>query len=182
MSNVTLTIATTWDGVGLEAADKAVVTMLAGDELVIEVDAPFAGDRPPHDPATGDVAAPGRTDRLWEHEVVEVFIAEAASRDARYLELELGPHGHWLALAFAGYRQRWVDNIVLSYEARIEADRWRGRARLSWLELSRAVTGIEALNAYAIRGAGAARRYMAAWPAPAGVYAGPDFHRIEHFK
>lgn len=177
-----LTIATTWDGAPLEARDQALVTLVSdGEALVIRIDAPYAGDAPPRTP-TGELAAAGRTDRLWEHEVVELFLAEAATRDGRYLELELGPHGHWLGLAFAGYRQLWVDNLAVSYEARIVGDRWTGEARVEWLELSRAVTCIGVLNAYAIRGTGPGRRYMAAWPAPAGIYAGPDFHRIEHFK
>jgi len=175
MTAVRLSIDKTWDGEALPSPEHAHVDVAASeDELLIWVDAPFAGDALP-------AARPGRTERLWEHECVEVFFAESASRQGRYLEVELGPHGHWLALGFAGYRELLIPDVRLSFEANISGDRWRGRARIGWLEVARVMPGIGAMNAYAIRGAGPARRFMAAWPAPAGVYAGPDFHRIEHF-
>ena len=77
----------TWDGVPV--ADGARVRLDWRDAVVIEVEAPFTGDAVPPAPR-------GRTDRLWEHEVVEVFLASEAAAAARYLEIELGPHGHWL--------------------------------------------------------------------------------------
>jgi len=183
MASTLLTIATTWQGKVLAMAQQAVVTVFDSDgALVVEVDAPFNGDPPPRAAASDSVAAVGRTERLWEHEVVEVFFAEAARRDARYLELELGPQGHWLALGFVGYRQLRVDDLTVSFEAHIEAGRWRGRAQLHAAEVARAVARVGAMNAYAIRGRGAERTYMAAWPTPAGLHAGPDFHRIETFR
>lgn len=169
-----LVIATTWDG-GPVGADEAVtleVDLARG--LVITIDAPFHGDAAPAGP-------PGRTDRLWEHEVVELFLAEAPDRDARYLEVELGPHGHWLALAFDGYRRRRLGDLVIVHDAVIEGSRWRAQVRMDAAELARALDHIGAVNAYAIHGSGAARRYLAAHPAPASRYPAPDFHRLEHF-
>src|SRR6185503_11197655 len=62
---ITLVVGRTWDGELLpEAARAALRIGYDGDDLVIEVEAPFAGDPAPS-------SAPGPTDRLWEHEVVE---------------------------------------------------------------------------------------------------------------
>lgn len=175
MGRSALEIATTWDGMPLASAEKAVVTVVVeGGAVIVEVAAPFAGDPKP--------AGSGRTDRLWEHEVVEVFLAASATREAPYLELELGPHGHWLALGFSGYRALVDDTLVASFAARIDGARWTGTARIEAGEVAKAVSSIGAMNAYAIRGVGVARRYMAAYPAPAGAFRGPDFHRIELFR
>lgn len=169
-----IVIATTWDG-GPVGAEEAVTLEVDGTRgLVIAIDAPFHGDRVPAGP-------PGRTDRLWEHEVVELFFAEAPDRGARYLEVELGPHGHWLALAFDGYRRRRLDDLVMVHDAVIAGSRWRAAARMQANELARAIDRVGAINAYAIHGVGAARRYLAAHPAPPGRHEGPDFHRLEHF-
>lgn len=172
---LTLEIATTWDGVPV--TDGALVRVEWRGAVVIEVEAPFAGDAAPSAPK-------GRTDRLWEHEVVEVFLASEAAAAARYLEIELGPHGHWLGLGLDGYRCRVADDVAVAHVATIEsaAGRWRGRAVIAADEVRRVMGPgwrVGALNAYAIRGA--ARRHDAAFPAPRAVYPGPDFHRLEHF-
>jgi len=171
-----LEIATTWHGDPLEPAEQAVVRVVLEDgAIAVTVAAPFVADPAP-------LVARGRTERLWEHEVVEVFFAESATRGSRYLELELGPHGHWLAFGFASYRALTVSDIAVTFEASIVGTRWAGQAHIAAPEVARAVAAIGAMNAYAIRGVGAARRYMAAWPAPNGAYPGPDFHRTEYFK
>jgi hypothetical protein len=166
-----LAIATTWDGEPAEAS--AVEVAFVEDGLMVEVEAPYAGDAPPPGP-------PGRADRLWQHEVVELFLAEANTRAARYFELELGPHGHWLALGFAGYRQRTSAAVAVAFSARITGARWSGTARVDAAELVRVIGEVGAANAYAIRGS-PQRRYYAAHPVARGLYPGPDFHRLEHF-
>lgn len=176
MESIRLVIRTTWDGAELAAGEETSVEVRLGDGLTVLVDAPYHGD-----PMPG--GAPGRLDRLWEHEVVEVFLAEAPTCDARYLEVELGPHGHWLALAFEGYRRRVAEDLVLDLRAgRVGNDgaRWRGVAHVASAELGRALSRIGAVNAYAIHGAGGARRHLAACPVPAGRYEAPDFHRLQH--
>ena len=166
-----LVIASTWDGLPVEDASLVEFAREGeGGDLVVRVEGPYAGDAAPAGP-------PGRTDRLWEHEVVELFLAEEASRDARYLELELGPHGHWLALGFDGYRRRVCEDLALDFAARIDGERWSGIARVTGAEVARVVRRIGAVNAYAIR----ARRFLAAHPVASGLHAGPDFHRLEHF-
>lgn len=171
-----LAIATTWDGEGISEGEVASVEVVQeGGALVIAICARAWGDPIPD-------GVVGRRDRLWEHEVVEVFLAEGARRDARYLEIEVGAHGHWLALSFDGYRRMREAEVPDSVDhARAEGE-WSAVVRVA-PEVVRAALpgGIGAWNAYAIHGVGAARRYLAAVPVPRGLYAGPDFHRLEHF-
>lgn len=171
-------IGRTWDGVALSEGAVAVVEV---DERGVTVEAMGFGDPPPELP-------PGRHARLWEHEVVEVFLAEGRTSDSRYVEVEVGPHGHWLVLAFEGERRlvSGCEDRVLGYRVEPGAHGWwRGRLELEpgwWGEVvRRAVFG----NAYAVHGflgSGVeARRFCASHPAPAGQ-ARPDFHRLEGFE
>ena len=174
MTEPQLTIATTWDGTALPATEHTFVRLAAtAAGLTIGVDAPYAADPVP-------VAPVGRTERLWEHEVVEVFFAESAARSSRYLEIELGPHGHWLALGFSSYRRVHIADLALTYSCTIDraTRRWQGQATIDWLEVARVLPEIGASNAYAIRGG----TFMAAWPVPAGAFPSPDFHRIDYFR
>lgn len=162
-----LEIASLWDGRPARRDERVRVTAaVEGGDLVIGIDAPHHGDPPPP-------AAPGRREGLWEYEVVELFLAE---RSGRYLELEFGPAGHWLALAFAAPRRRERDDIAVAYAARTAAGRWRGRARVAAADLPATPW---TLNAYAVHGVGAARRYLAWAPVPG---AEPDFHRPDRFR
>lgn len=169
---MTLAIEHDFRGVPLPAADCArVVLAHEHDELCIEVESPYFGDPAPQGPA-------GPTDKLWEHEVVEVFIADAAER---YLEVELSPHGHHLVLELSGVRHIVRARLPIDYQATImpptseTVGRFRGTARLPWSYLPRAATRV---NAYAIHGPPAARCYHAHHP-PGGEVA--DFHRLESF-
>ncbi len=161
-----LCIARTWDGRPVEPAEQAVLELeVDATSVRLTVDAPYHGDpRPP--------ASPGRLDRLWEHEVVELFLLGA---DDRYLEVELGPHGHYLVLVLAGRRQVERQALLIEYAAEITGRRWRGWARLPRAYLP---PRVERGNAYAIHGVGAARRYLACFPVPGER---PDFHRLEAF-
>ena len=135
------------------------------EALCVEVDAPFYDDPPPPGPA-------GPTDRLWEYEVVELFLLGASKK---YLELEFGPHGHHLALLLAGRRQVVRSKIPIEYAAAPANGRWRGSAQVhrKWLP-----QGLERFNAYAIHGTGATRRYLAHFPVPGRA---PDFHCLDQF-
>jgi hypothetical protein len=163
-----LSIAHDWRGRELPSAEHAELLLArAGEVLRIEVDAPFFGDPPP-------TAAVGPTDRLWEHEVVELFIADDG---AHYLEVELSPHGHHLVLELSGVRRVVRSLLAIEYRAVIDhaARRFRGVAGVpaSYLP-DRAVR----VNAFAIHGQGGARTYCAHSP-PGGQV--PDFHRLESF-
>lgn len=168
---VTLSIAQTWDGRPLPPRAHASVRLSrAGDVLAVEVAAPLYGDAPPPSP-------PGVTARLWEHEVVELFIA---GPDARYVELELGPHGHHLALVLEGVRQPVASGLPVDYAVERRADdRFVGRARLSAAHLP---AGPLRANAYAIHaqpclgGPGRCHHAHAAVPGER-----PDFHQLARF-
>jgi hypothetical protein len=156
----------TWDGQPIPPHEQARVAFsCVGKHLVVEVQAPFHGDAPPS-------AAPGRCDRLWEHEVVELFLLGSAER---YLELELGPHGHYLALSLAGRRRVADADLAIAFESVRQGSSWHGRALVPARYLP---ADVERGNAYAIHGQGAARRYLACFLVPGPE---PDFHRLEHF-
>lgn len=121
-------------------------------------------------------AEPGFTDRLWEHDVLELFLC-SRNKPERYLELEFGPGGHWLALSFSDVRVREAELAELHPELRneVQPGRWRGRAALPvalvakhagpapWKGLVASVTGEQ--------------RVHACWPRLPGSAA--DFHQPE---
>lgn len=158
-----------WDGSPLVADESARLVLRAdeGRDLVeLGVEARYFGDAAPGE-------GPGRLDGLWEFEVVELFLL---GRDEHYLEIELGPHGHWLALALEGRREVIDASVPIGFDASIRESRWRGRAQIPRSALP---PGLDRANAYAIHGMGASRRYLAMTPVP-GPH--PDFHRLECFE
>ncbi len=156
-----LFIASTWDGHGIAPSEQVLVTLTFEDGLRIEVDAPFHGDPPP----PGD---PGPTPRLWEHEVVEVFVL---GDDEHYTEIELSPHGHHLVLRLEGVRNATESGLDLDFAATIEGNRWTGTAQVPADYLP---AGALRVNAFAIHG----DRYLC-WSPTLGDK--PDFHRLESF-
>ena len=163
----TMHVSDLWNGEALRPEDKIDLSIEPGATAwTVRVSAPFYGDPPPRAPA-------GPTWALWEHEVVEWFIAGPGEE---YLELELGPHGHHLALKLSGVRNIIERELPLSYHAQITGSRWTGTATFpaSWLP-----PGPWRVNAYGIHGAGAQRAYLAAYPSPG---AEPDFHRLDTFR
>lgn len=167
----TLHIASTWDGAPAAAHETATVTLRwHEDALHVTVDAPLHGDPPPDAP-------PGAVWGLWDHEVVELFVLGA---DDRYTELELGPHGHHLLLRLQGCRN--VVERLLPVEATWSRTpgRWGAVAVLPAAVLPpRSEERPWRLNAYAVHGTGAARRYLAWAPVPGEQ---PDFHRLGCFR
>lgn len=164
------TVSNLWGGGSLPPDQRAVLELRAVDdgdsgELTLHIDAPFHGDASPTVPA-------GRCAGLWNHEVVELFLL---GDDARYLEIECGPHGHYLVLSLHGVRAVVDDaRAPTSYTAAVTGARWQGALRFprAWIP-----AGWRRANAYAIWGVGASRRY-------AGAVVGdgpPDFHRLDLF-
>jgi hypothetical protein len=160
-------IDSTWEGL---PAGECVRLWLFwdADALIVEITAPYHGDPPP----PGD---PGPTDRLWEYEVVELFLVNDDGRSPVYTEVELSPHGHHLVLKLEGIRKPVSTRHEIEWQARIDGDRWTGTACIPMDLLPAEITHY---NAYAIHGIGAERRYLAAHPVPGD---GPDFHRLAHF-
>ena len=166
-----LTLAHLWDGQPVPPSEH--VHLVLGEwegGLEIRVDAPGPWDPAPPGPV-------GPFWGLWEHEVVEVFVA---GEGLSYTEIELGPHGHHLVLRLEGPRQVVQRELPLDYTVsravgpRSEG-RWQGLARLDRNLLP---PGPHRMNAYAIRGEGSKRRYLAWQPVP-GVE--PDFHQLSCF-
>jgi hypothetical protein len=158
-------IAHTWDGRPLPVSEVAELAWWPLDDVVVvRCVAPFADDPAPDAP-------PGALDGLWDFEVVEWFVVGA---DTHYLEVELGPHAHHLALRLQGVRNATQRAMPMPYDV-VHADGWwAGEARVPRAWLPPAPTHH---NAYRISGT-APRHYAAhtAVPGPA-----PDFHRLEHF-
>lgn len=162
-----LVIGSTWDGHPLPAEHRAAVQLVPdGAGLSLRLVAPRAGDPPPGAP-------PGPTPRLWEHEVVELFLV---GDDGTYLEVELGPAGHHLVLRLRGVRDVIDQGLPLHVDvADLPGDLWAARAHLpaGWLPPRpwRA-------NAYRIHGPAHDRRYHAATALPGPT---PDFHQPDRF-
>jgi hypothetical protein len=176
--DVSFAVDRTWDGAPAPASEVVSGRLSARshdargepDGLVWRFDGPFHDDPPPR-------AAPGPTDRLWEHEVVELFLANDAD-PVRYLEIEVGPGGHHLVLHLEGVRRPVVTLLPLELTVARDRDRWRAEvvvppAWLSWLG-----PGPKRANVTAIHGVGAARRYLSAVALPGSA---PDFHQPSAF-
>jgi hypothetical protein len=164
LGEAALSITRSWDGRPTAPAAEIRLSFESA-QLVVDVSAPWHGDPAPTCPV-------GPCPRLWEHEVVELFLAEP---DGCYLEVELSPHGHHLVLFLRGERRVVWGGVPLLYQAQIVGRRWTGRAcvPMGWLP-----EGFSSLNAHAIAGTGKARRYWSFRPCPG---ASPDFHRLESF-
>lgn len=152
-----------WDGRPLDAP-VARLDVRPGPVWRLDVEARYFGDPPPPAP-------PGPTDRLWEYEVVELFVV---GEDDRYTEIELGPHGHHLVLQLEGVRRPVRTHLPLAYRAVIDGDRWRGTAVID----GALMPAPRRWNAFAVNGLEANRRHLAAVPVPGPA---PDFHRLDAF-
>ena len=166
-------IKTTWDGRQVPNADFVKIRFLHpitdDGEVVLTVDAPFYGDEPPNAPV-------GPLFRLWDYEVVEVFIL---GDDNRYLEIEVGPHGHHLVLLLDGYRNVKVHSLDLKYEWTVVDKRWTAKAFIPRAYFPK---GSSKLNCYAIHGQGDKRIYSSLFPTEPNKFQEPEFHRLEYFQ
>jgi hypothetical protein len=122
-------------------------------------------------PARVPDAPPGtRVANLWEYDVVECFLVGAGGR---YLELELGAGGHFLALLFDAPRRR-CDELA-GWQPRLahaaSASGWTARMLAPW---SIVPAPICALNAFVAAGGA----LLAHHPLPG---ARADFHQPAHF-
>jgi hypothetical protein len=163
---VRIRIDSTWDGRTARADERVVLDLVREPgHWVIELDAAFHDDPVPTGPA-------GPTPGLWQYEVVELFLLAPPDH---YLEVELGPHGHHLVLELRGVRQLIRERLAIDFRARLDGTRWHGRARIPDALIP---ADVSRLNAYAIHGQRAHRRYLAFAPVPGPA---PDFHRLEHF-
>jgi hypothetical protein len=166
---VRLVLDRAWDG---EPVDSPVEVEIRPGRAGLELGcaAPLAG-------AGGPPGPPGPTPRLWEHEVVELFVLGA---DGHYLEVELGPFGNHLVLQLRARREVAREGLPLRWRSRIAATasgrRWGGRATIPWAYLP---TAPHRFNLYAIQPWPGGRRFLALFSVPG---AEPDFHRLESFR
>ncbi len=160
-----LDVAQRWNGAPLAGLRARVLLSAEPDALWVE-----ASMAHQHAPRIPDASRGARVEGLWEYDVVECFVAGA---DGRYLELELGAGGHYLALAFDAPRRRVRDfaDESLSVEWQSDAETWRARCRVPRAWFSEPVVRA---NAFAIAG-GEFAVYM-----PTGGPR-PDFHRPHAF-
>jgi hypothetical protein len=163
-----LAIEKTWDGAAAGLEERAELELTPGSACwTIDVRAAFHGD-----PAPASVA--GSCPRLWTYEVVECFLV---GHDQRYLEIELGPHGHYLLIELHGERNIVRQGMSAEYEASIDRQAHSWRARLA-LPAELVPAPIVALNAFALHGQQEARRHLSFHPLP-GVR--PNFHQPGRF-
>jgi hypothetical protein len=161
-----LAIERTWDGRPALPEEHAELNLAADGQLLrIDLKARFHGDPAP-------AGSKGPTDRLWEYEVVELFVSGA---DEHYLEVEVGPHGHYLALQLEGPRNIVASRLEIACEVHRSSDYWTAQLEVPLCLLPAAP---RLVNAYAIHGTAAQRRYLAWQPVPGER---PDFHRLDCF-
>jgi hypothetical protein len=164
--HITCSIDKAWDGRPIPDDEIAVVDLSFGPDAVrIVVTAPFHDDPPPPVPA-------GPSDGLWNYQVVEVFLLGSNG----YIEIELGPHGHYLVLDLGAPRvvRRKLMPIEYAVTGR-NANTWTSEAVVPNALLP---AGLDRFNAYRVHGTGKSRRHFAAFPVPGDR---PDFHRLECF-
>lgn len=170
------TISRLWDN--RTVADTEAIDLSLGSRVVdavpylqLNISAPFYDD-----PKLPDNTTVGSTDQLWNYEVVELFLL---GDDRHYLEVELGPKGHYLLLQLHGYRNVTQTGLHLDhFSTRIDDKRWTGSALIPGHYLPH---GLSRFNAYAIHGSGPHRQYLSLFPTPFGKYKEPDFHRLDYF-
>ena len=162
----------TWNGAPALAHEVVLVGLESTEgRLVVHVDAPFHDDPPP-------AGGGGRTDRLWEYEVVEVFLLGAGDR---YLELEIAPE-RYLFLEFSGSRKRIADDVPeVRWSTQVHPPttqappRWSARLTIPKAQLP---PGPLRWNAFAAHGRGDDRRLLALHPSDLQA---PDFHALRFY-
>jgi hypothetical protein len=124
---------------------------------------------PGGDPRLRGIARLQATD-LWEYDVVECFLV---GRDGRYLELELGAGGHFLALCFDAPRRCCdaLEEFLPELAHRADERGWSARMLAPWRIVP---AEIVALNAFVAAGG----RLLAHAPLPGER---PDFHQPARF-
>jgi hypothetical protein len=164
-----LPIVTYWDGVPCVDPRLHGLVTLCTETTGLRLTASL-----PHQAAPCLPAAPPltRVANLWEYDVVECFIVGTE----RYLEVELGAGGHFLALEFSAPRccvktyDTWQPR--LTFEPTVaQATAWRSSLLLPWEMVP---AGIRGVNAYVI----GHNSYLCYAPLP-----GPrvDFHQPQRF-
>lgn len=159
----------TWDDQPVGPEERVTLFLIPTPDggIIAKFIAPFHRDPPPDAP-------PGPTDRLWEHEVVELFVA-GAGQPVPYTEVEIGPYGHTLVLRLRGVRQ--VEETLIPLRATMNRDSraWEAEFTLSPALLPPAPHRFLACS---VHGPAQDRRYLC-WPPLPGPK--PDFHQPDRW-
>jgi hypothetical protein len=155
-----------WDGAPSETVRAALELSIVDAALELRSEL-----RQPGAPRVPDARPGTRVANLWEYDVVECFLAGAGGR---YLELELGAGGHFLALSFRARRVR--SNELGSFTPRIEHHRGADGVQRTALRIPLALipSDVRAIGAFAIAGG----LFLAHAPVPGPV---PDFHQPDRW-
>lgn len=173
-------LATDWRGqpVALETTARLA---WRDDALYFAFDCAYAGtlsidDRVP--PTTEHV-------ELYRHDAVEVFLDADPATPATYVELEVGPGGHFLDIDVDRERRprgdvTWSSGMTLGARVDAPAHRYAIEARVPAAALGRAHLSPGALRValYRLAGQGEARLYLARFPT---MTPRPSFHVPERF-
>lgn len=164
MSQLSFHIETTWNNqtVYHEPVKITFESNLDLSNLTIKIDAPFFNDPPKPTKMIGEFF------NLWDYEVVEVFFL---NDEGKYLELEFGPHGHFISLLLKGPQEVINKGLIFSYNSEILNNRWQGEANIPELFFPKKTTK---MNAYAIHGSDKNRVYESLYPTPNGKYENPN--------
>ncbi len=135
--------------------------------LLVRASAPLL-----HEQSVPEAPMGSRVDKLWEHDVVELFLVGPGHE---YLELELGAGGHFLVLGFSSMRKQ--SNTYEKFHPIVRFERtaekmWMSELILPWKMIPE---NLRALNAFAIQ----AGQFMAHTPVPGDK---PDFHQPDYFS
>jgi alpha-galactosidase len=128
-----------------------------------------------------DAEPSGRRDRLWDRDVVEVFLQPAGSHGQRYKEFEVSPNGFWIDLDIGPGEKR---NLQSGLRRRVKIDEqnktWMAETALPMKSLTTQFDPTKAWRANFFRVEGATEpRFYSAWR-PTGTPV-PNFHVPEAF-
>eukprot|EP00981_Chlorochromonas_danica_P004025 scaffold766_cov167-Ochromonas_danica.AAC.13 len=187
MSEVSVTFNNYWDGRPSPYERYAIELRISPEsgDVLVHIDAPYHNDPPPDAP-------PGRFEELSDYEVVELFISSQRSdvTECPYLEVQVGPHGHYMLIFFMGeadwedqdptldldqeplvhinkQRQRWTADLAIPAHFLPEPD-CKADLSVNWN-----------FNACAIFGKEDRRRYLS-YHALSGDQ--PNFHQLRNFQ
>lgn len=188
-----LKISKQWDGSEpnelLSSRYNVRLEILRGDLRFI-IDAPFFDDVPVPE------ELPGRCPGLYKYECVEIFISsgdasfQGRERETPYLEIEVGPHGHYYMLSFLGEQLWESQDDELSFEESPEIvidrsnKRWRAKGSIPFYllpepgsDMADPLKLVWKINCVAIHGQSPNREFLSQ-----NILPSCNFHQLGYFS
>jgi len=128
-----------------------------------------------------DAEPNGRRDRLWDRDVVEVFLQPDLSNPRRYKEFEVSPNGYWIDLDIAPGKKHDLKSALKRRVALYEdAKTWVAELAIPLKCLTEKFDSAKRwrVNFFRVEGASEPRFYSAWRPTETAV---PNFHVPEAF-